>query len=264
MMPLALTFLLLFLSPNVAFAAGESINNLSHIHQVKVIDTQILLGTHEGLFRYINAGTVERVSPENFDVMGLSISGKKIYASGHPGSGSKLPQPVGLLLSTDMGKSWKKVSLQGKVDFHFLEVGKSEIYGGDSGSGDLMYSQDSGKTWINRGKNIYSDIVISPTQRGRTLAIENGKLFTSNDAFKSVEVIKQAPSITSIEWNAKRLIASSGKNLLVSKDSGKSWKTLYTFKNPIGLLAQSPKMLAAAVGNEILISLDEGKTFKKP
>jgi hypothetical protein len=99
---IAVALTLLF--PNAAFASGETIGSLSHIHQVKVQGKKILLGTHEGLYQYQGADKVLRMSPEVFDVMGLSIDGKRIYASGHPGPGSKFPEPVGLVLSTKTGR----------------------------------------------------------------------------------------------------------------------------------------------------------------
>ena len=80
----AVSILLAASTPN-AFAAGESIGSLSHIHGVRAVGNQIILGTHEGLFQYLDEKTVKRISPEPFDVMGLAVSTKGFYASGHPG-----------------------------------------------------------------------------------------------------------------------------------------------------------------------------------
>jgi hypothetical protein len=38
---------------------------------------------------------MKAVGAERFDVMGLAVFGETIFASGHPGKGSKLPNPVG-------------------------------------------------------------------------------------------------------------------------------------------------------------------------
>ena len=256
---LAVAFALLL--PNAAFASGETIGSLSHIHQVKVQGKKILLGTHEGLYQYQGADKVLRMSPEVFDVMGLSIDGKRIYASGHPGAGSKFPEPVGLVLSINSGKSWKMISLQGKVDFHLLESRGSELYGADSQSGDLLYSKDSGKRWVSRGKNIFSDIALSPTGKGSALALNQGKLFETKDSFKSTSEIKLNFPLTQIEWNSKRLVASSGANLFISSDFGRTWKKHYSFRNPIGILAHSSELLVAVVGSQVWNSSDEGRTF---
>lgn len=247
--------------PQTAFATGESIGSLSHIHNVEVYQKKILLGTHAGLYEYLDPETVSNMSPEKFDVMGLSIDGKKIYASGHPGPGSKLPQPVGLLLSVDAGKSWKQVALQGKVDFHQLETFGAQLYGADSQSGDLMYSRDSGKKWVTVGKNTFTDIAISPARKRSALALQGGKLVQTLDNFISTTEVKVSQKFSQIEWNQQQLIASAGTNLYESVNQGKSWKKIYSFKVPISVLAHSPDLLAAVVGDQIWKSFDKGRTF---
>jgi photosystem II stability/assembly factor-like uncharacterized protein len=246
-----------------AVASGESIGSISHIHGVRIFNNQILLGTHEGLFRYLNAKTVSRVSPENFDVMGLSISGDRIFASGHPGPGSKLPEPVGLLLSVDSGKSWKKVGLQGKVDFHLLESAGDEIYGGDSQSGNLLYSKDSGKSWFDRGQNKFSDIAINPNKTGALLLLSQGRIYASANSAITTKALKNSEIFDHIEWNSERLIASSERRLLISRNSGKSWKMLQKFPAEISALTQSKNLIGVVVGSEIFTSRDGGKTFSK-
>ena len=101
-------------------AVADSHQAISHLHDLRVFGDEILLGTHEGLYRYISKDSIKKLGKESPDVMGLSVLGKRIYASGHPAPGSNLPNPVGLLMSPDKGKSWQQISLQGKVDFHFF------------------------------------------------------------------------------------------------------------------------------------------------
>lgn len=261
MKKIAIVIAILISIPHAALASGETIGSLSHIHQVKVQGKKILLGTHEGLYQYIGADKVLRMSPEVFDVMGLSVDGRRIYASGHPGPGSKFPEPVGLVLSTNGGKDWKMVSLQGTVDFHLLESSGSELYGADSQSGDLLYSSDLGKRWASRGKNTFSDIALNPAGKGDALALSQGKLFWTKDSFKTSSAIPLKIQLTQIEWNSKRLVASSGANLLISSDMGRTWKKQYSFKNPIGILAHSNELLVAVVGSQVWKSSNEGRTF---
>ena len=45
-------FLLLGGSP--AMGSGQSIGTISHIHSVRAFGEQVILGTHEGLFRYVD------------------------------------------------------------------------------------------------------------------------------------------------------------------------------------------------------------------
>lgn len=261
MKKLTVFLVLALLTPSAAFGSGESIGSLSHIHNVKVFGKKIYLGTHAGLYEYVDAKTVSKVSPEIFDVMGLTIDGKRIYASGHPGPGSKLPEPVGLLLSSNGGKTWKKVSLQGKVDFHLLEAYQQELYGADSQSGELMYSNNYGKKWVSLGKNQLSEVAINPQKNRSALAIKDGKLFMTQDNFTSMVELKVDIQPSQIEWNSQQLVASAGKNLYQSLNGGKTWKRLYSFKGTIGILANSTELLVAVVGNEVWRSTDGGRSF---
>jgi len=253
----------LLLGANTAVGSGQSIGTISHIHSVRAFGDQVILGTHEGLFRYVDQKTVQLMGPEIFDIMGLAVFGKKLYASGHTGPGSKLPEPVGLLLSTDSGKSWKKLGLQGEVDFHLLESAGADMYGVDSGSGNLMYSNNAGKKWTSRGKNVVSDIAINPLKGGAALALRDGKLMATQNSFTTMRNVNSTPAFTSLDWITGSLLATGGKSLYRSTDSGMSWKKLSDFPEDASTVTQSAKIIAVVAGNSIYKSTDGGKTFKK-
>jgi len=246
-----------------ANASGESIGTLSHIHVVRAFGDQIILGTHEGLYQYLSEKSVKRINPERFDVMGLAVSSRGFFASGHPGPGSKLKEPVGLLFTPKQGGKWQEVSLSGIVDFHTLETVGSEIYGADSGSGELMYSSNGGKSWTKRETNTFIDIAPNPNRKASVVVIKNGKLYQSVDALKTVNEIKTPFIVESIDWNKDSLVATSGKDLYQSKNSGKSWKKLVSMSNTISSITQSDKLIAFVMGGAIYASKDAGKSFKK-
>ncbi len=262
-MVMGLLFGSLLLSVNPASGAGQDIGTLSHVHSVRAFGDEVILGTHEGLFRYVDAKTVQSMGPENFDIMGLAVFGKRLYASGHPGLGSKLPQPVGLLLSADSGKSWRKMGLQGEVDFHLLESASKDMYGVDSGSGNLLYSKNAGKSWVSRGANLLSNIAINPTKVGGALALREGKLVSTQKSFTTMREIDSALTFTSIDWLGKSLLATSGKSLYRSGDLGVSWKKVSDFPERVSTVTQSSKIIAVVSGNSIYRSTNGGKTFKK-
>ena len=260
---LSALFAFTFFAPTAAIAAGQSIGTLSHIHSVRAFGDQIILGTHEGLFRYIDQKTVQSMGPENFDIMGLAAFGNQLFASGHPGPGSKLPEPVGLLLSSDRGKSWKKMGLQGEVDFHLLESAGAEMYGIDSGSGNLLYSKNAGKSWVSRGKSSFEDIAINPTKIGAALAIRNGKLITTRNTFIKERESSSSLKLSSLDWMKNSLLATSGKSLYKSGDLGKTWKKVSDFPEMTVSVTQSEKIIAVVMSTSIYKSIDGGKTFKK-
>jgi hypothetical protein len=69
---LLLSISLIVTSTSGATAAG--INDLSHIHNIKVLSKQIFFGTHEGLYHYKNKNDITAVGQDRFDIMGLNIS----------------------------------------------------------------------------------------------------------------------------------------------------------------------------------------------
>lgn len=253
--------LLMALIPTAASASGQSIGSLSHIHHIKAFGDQVLLGTHEGLFLYIDKETVKKAGRENFDVMGLATSGKTLFASGHPGSASKLPQPVGLLRSINAGKSWSKVSLQGEVDFHLLESSAGDIYGIDSGSGNLLHSSDQGKSWKNLGKSGFIDIAPHPTKKGSALALKNGVLISTANAFTKRKTMTTKEKLTALDWIDGGLLAASGKSLMRSTDNGATWKLIKRFSDAIVTITQSKELIVVVTPNQIHISQDKGETF---
>ena len=236
--------------------------SVSHIHSIKVFGDKALLGTHEGLFEYQAANSMKRISSEDFDVMGLASFGDTIYASGHPGAKSKLPNPIGLIASKDSGKTWKKISLQGEVDFHMLEVGKSDIYGADSGTGQLMYSSDLGKSWKKLGENKYSDIAVLNTKSGSAVGLRDGALVSTANAFATTSAIKTSRTWSSIEALGSVLFASSRKSIYSSVDNGKSWKRIATLTSEIASITMNAKIFVAVTADAIFVSRDGGKSFK--
>ncbi len=254
---------LLLLGVNPASGAGQDIGTLSHIHSVRAFGDQVILGTHEGLFQYVDEKTVRLMGKEIFDVMGLAVFGKQLFASGHPGSDSKLPQPVGLLSSADGGESWKKLGLQGEVDFHLLETAGADMYGADSGSGNLLYSNNAGKKWTSRGKNLMNDIAINPVKVGSALALRDGKLISTQNSFTKMRAVDSTLIFSSLDWIKGSLLATSGKSLYRSSDLGLTWKKMSDFPEATSTVTQSSKIIAVVAGNSIYKSTDGGKTFKK-
>ena len=241
---------------------GATYGSVSHIHDVKVFGDRVLLNTHEGLYQYLAANSMKKISSEDFDVMGLATFGTILYASGHPGATSKLPNPIGLISSTDSGKSWKKISLQGEVDFHMLEVGKSDMYGADSTSGQLMFSSDRGKNWRKLGENKYSDIAVLSTKSGSAYGLQSGALLRTSDAFSKTVAIKNSLKWSSVEILGTHLYASSGKSIYRSIDNGMSWKKIATLASDISSISMNAKIIAAVTSSAIFVSRDGGKSFK--
>jgi len=146
-----------------AFLTGEDAGDvtitsiaplLGHLHGAVVDSVDLLVGTHDGVHRVsITSGTTQRVGGSADDFMGFAGDPSELLvASGHPGPGSTLPNPLGLITSTDGGVSWEPVSLTGEVDFHSLAVNGDEVVGWDT-RGAVLWSTDRGVTW-QEGPNL--------------------------------------------------------------------------------------------------------------
>ena len=243
-------------------ASAETLDSVSHIHHVKVVEKKVLVLTHEGLFELVKRNEMKLVGKEKIDVMGFSTLGKALLASGHPAVGSTMPNPIGLVKSIDGGLSWKAVSLVGKVDFHFLEGAGSDLYGADSQSGKFMYSADSGLTWKILGENNITDIAVSPKKSGMAIAIKDSELLLTNNAFKTSSKIKSSLKITQIEWRESGLYALSGSSLYKSTNIGRTWTELSSFKGAPGILSVSDQLMLVTVGSDIYTSKNKGKEFR--
>jgi len=244
-------------------AKAETLNSVSHIHHVKVIENKVHVLTHEGLFELVGKNDMKLVGKDRIDVMGFTSLGKVLVASGHPAVGSKMPNPIGVVKSIDGGLTWQAVSLVGKVDFHFLEGAGSDLFGADSQSGNLMYSADSGNTWKSLGANTFTDIAVSPEISGMAIAIKSSELTLTKNAFKSTTKMKNNLKITQLEWRNSGLYATSGKTLFKSTNSGKTWTKLNTFKGALGILSASDQLMLVTVGPDIYTSTNSGESFKK-
>ena len=122
---------------------------LSHIHGAILDSGSLMLGTHDGLHRVdLQTGGSTRIGSSTDDLMAFAGSASvTLVASGHPGTGSTMPNPLGLIRSSDGGQNWETVSMAGVIDFHSLAVQGTDIVGWDT-RGPLQYSQDGGSTWI--------------------------------------------------------------------------------------------------------------------
>ena len=259
---LVLLFAVIILSGFTNNAGALTLDSVSHIHHVKVVENKVLVLTHEGLYELAGKNDMKLVGKDKIDVMGFTTLGKALFASGHPSQGSKMPNPIGLVKSLDGGSTWKAVSLVGKVDFHFLEGARSDLYGADSQTGNLIYSADSGKTWSSLGSNSFTDIAVSPDTSGMAIAINNSELLLTENAFKSTTKIKNGLKFTQVEWRNSGLYALSGSALYKSMNSGKTWTKLSTFKGVPGILSASDQMMLVTVGSDIYTSSNAGKKFK--
>ena len=212
-------------APAGASSAGTAI---THVHAI-TRDTvtgggaeagTILLATHEGLFR-LQDGELAQVGPV-VDLMGFTVTPEGRYlASGHPGTGTDLPEPVGLIESTDQGQTWQVLSRGGQSDFHALAAGPDQVLGFD---GQLRASSD-GRTWDTLEiPSAPAALAIAPSA-GTILATTQDGVLRSADAGATWETLDTPQLMSLIAWADEKTIVGAGidGHLLTSTDAGKTW-----------------------------------------
>lgn len=201
--------------------AGEA-TAITHVHAITraPADGAVLLATHEGLYR-LEDGDLTRAGPI-VDLMGFTIAADGRYlASGHPGLGVDLPEPLGLAESADGGQSWSVLSRGGESDFHALAAGPAGIIAFD---GQLRFSPD-GRTWQMRAiPSAPVSLAVSPKSGAVLAATENGVLRSTDDGASWSPL--NTPQLASlVAWADDRTIAATGIDgrLLTSTDAGANW-----------------------------------------
>ena len=189
-------------------SAGEAV---AHVHGLGVdpANGDLYAASHFGIFRIPADGKAERVGKLVQDTMGFTVVGPGHFlASGHPDLNDKrlrkpgTPPLLGLIESTDGGRSWEPVSLLGEADFHSLVAAHGNVYGYDSAGGRLMVSHD-GTQWETRSHLAIGDFAVDPADADHLVATTERGLAESGDGGRSWETI-DGPQLAFLSWDAEQ------------------------------------------------------------
>lgn len=243
-------------SGEAASSSGEE-NPFGHVHGLALDPgtDQLLLATHNGLFD-ISGESPEKIGSTN-DLMGFATADAgRYYASGHPGSGSDLPNPLGLVESTDGGQTWQELSRQGESDFHALTVSEEGVIGFD---GTLRMTAD-GQEWTEASDQIQPVNLAASTDGPVVLATTEDGVQRSDDGGATWELPESAPVLLITAFadaNTAVGVAPDG-TVHVSRDAGKSWERT-------GGTTGQPSAVAASTdgedGLQIWVATEQGIEF---
>lgn len=233
-----------------------------HIHNLAYDGDVLLIGTHEGLWSQQPGSLPEQRTQDPFDVMGLTLTDRQWFASGHPGEGMEAPADLGLMASSDEGRTWKPVSLSGEVDFHRLSANETAIVGLSAHDGRLLRSDDAGLSWTDLGAPGIFDLALSPLDSATVVATtENGPV-RSSDSGVSFQPLEGAPLLAFLAWSGSTLYGVDVEGgLHQSTDEGTTWALRGSLPGQVTALAASGAMISALMGDSIMESFDGGATF---
>jgi hypothetical protein len=241
-----------------------------HVHGLGVnpADGALFVATHTGLFR---AGPGERrarrVAGRYQDTMGFTVTGpNRFLGSGHPDGREDVPPFLGLIRSTDAGRSWQPVSLFGERDFHVLEATGQRIFGYgsdfDSQQTSLLVSEDGGRTWEERSPpEPLISLAIDPKDPNHVVASGEHTTYSSTDEGRRWRPLGADPGL--FAWTRRALCrVASGGDVSCSSDGGSSWQTAGAIDGqPAAFDSAGTDLYAALHDGTIQRSPDDGRTW---
>ncbi|MFS0700081.1 F510_1955 family glycosylhydrolase [Cellulomonas sp. 179-A 4D5 NHS] len=204
----------------------------AHTHGVGInpADDLVYLATHEGLFRYDETGPT-RVGPV-IDLMGFTVAGPDhFYASGHPGAGTDLPNPVGLIESTDAGETWTALSREGESDFHAMTASDAGVVAFD---GAALQATSDGVSWGDLAVPV-PPFAMDVSPDGSTIVVtsQEGPVRLT-DAGASWDRLEEAPLLQVVDWADPSTVVglTPDGDVTLSEDAGATWAPAATLPGP--------------------------------
>jgi len=233
-----------------------------HVHGLGInpADGALFVATHTGLFRAApGEERSKRVGDRFQDTMGFTVvAPDRFLGSGHPDLRDKLPPFLGLIRSTNAGRSWRPISLLGKRDFHALEAAGERVYGYGSdyktrGQG-LLVSDDGGRHW--RSAEVpepFLALAADPEDPKRVAASGARGVYLSEDGAASWQQVHTEGGL--VAWSEAGLILVSARGLVSTADEeGAGWRR-------VGTVGGQPAALEAAQ-EEVYVALHDGRILR--
>lgn len=240
-------------------AEAASLSEVEHIHNVANDGEAVYVGTHGGLFKFSESW---ELVGESFDVMGFTINGEQFLASGHPGPGMSLPDPLGLIASDDQGEQWESLGLTGEVDFHYLRASADTVIGVAANYGMLVSSTDGGQSWNTIETTTLDDLSINPSDPQQVLIASQGKLLLTDPLLEKSLEIETSFQVDKLVWFDKGILVLSENSLFLSDSIESKFQQIQMqFDSPIDISAQA-ETIVVRDQTGIHLSKDLGQNFE--
>jgi photosystem II stability/assembly factor-like uncharacterized protein len=231
-----------------------------HVHGLGVnpADGALFIATHTGLFRTpAGEAKAQRVGRSYQDTMGFTVAGSDYFlGSGHPDAAALqegTPPLLGLIESSDGGRTWASVSLLGKADFHVLRFARDRVYGYDASNNRLLVSRDQGETWekLAVAASPLLDLAANPANPDHLVATGEVGLFTSRDGGRRWGLLSVDAGLLAWPSEETLYIVASDGFVYRSSDGGEG-------RTPVGNVGGQPAALVAEGDEELYVALHDG------
>ncbi|MEO5698205.1 MAG: F510_1955 family glycosylhydrolase [Burkholderiaceae bacterium] len=283
---IALALLVVALAAAPAARAAQPVT-LTHVHGLSYSadGARIMVPSHHGLALFENGRWSKADGPAH-DYMGFSATRDALYSSGHPAPGSGLTNPFGLIKSSDGGKSWKKLGLEGESDFHAVATsyGTNAVYVVNHAPNSKMkepgiyFTTSDGVRWTHAaagglGRELKS-LALHPTDAKVVAAATSEGLYLSRDAANRFERLFGGQQVLAAAFDL------DGEHLWFSGYAGKASLMRTVLKagampeviglpelteDAVAYIAQNPvrhsEMVVATFKRSVFLSKDGGRNW---
>ncbi|MGG0185263.1 F510_1955 family glycosylhydrolase [Bacillus rhizoplanae] len=270
------------------FYKEVSSGKIEHIHGIGYPGNMpgISIATHTGIKVYQNGKWLE-TTDQKHDYMGFQATKNGFFASGHPGQGSNLKNPLGLTKSTDGGKNLETLAFYGESDFHNLAVGYNDntiyIYNEQPNSklqSGFYYSTDEGNTWkqskLDGLSNTINSFAVHPDKSSVIAMGAKDGVYLSTDYGNTFKLFSKEQEVTTLTFNNESIVYSY---VTEQKQQGLMKQSLATnertdlqlpsldAKDTIMYVSLNPQnqteVVFATENANVFLTSDNGKTWKQ-
>lgn len=241
---------------------------------------------HDGL-RVFEEGIWSRVEGPRHDYMGFTMTVDGFYSSGHPSMQTNYENPLGIIKSTDEGKSIEVLGLEGEVDFHLMSAGYNSgaIYvmnphpNSSMKDTGLYVTTNEAKDWEKGDTDGVSGNIIAiaahPEEKSTVAVSTEEGVFLSQDAGDTFEQVLDDSPVPALTFTYDgRVLAAEGTGekttLQVIDSSGETQQIPdpeIKEEDAIQYIAQNPEsskaMMVSTMERDIFYTEDNGETWRQ-
>lgn len=227
---------------------------------------ELMLSTNRGLFKIADGKATPmqaRVeTPKGSSgigkLMAFTADGDDLVGSGHPDD-EALPVEIGVLRSTDGGRSWTSVSRLGDADLHMFVARHDRIYAWDAVLGAVLVSEDGGKTFTEgvTPPGQVLDLAVDPKDPDRLVIAGENAIFRSEDGGETWRPLTSA-------IDSRLVWPESGPLLRADGDGSVHRSTDGTRFESVGSVEAQPQDFHAAQDGTVRLALADGSIWRTP